>query len=235
MLDEEPLPERYEIDEIVLMPVDPTTLYLYWEIQPALIEEAKQIAPGGQLVMRLDQRVGERYRTLRLLPVAPIGDTQFGGLPIGAECIAILGLRTEFQWVPLLRSEPRTLPPDVGVPEVARQVVQWREDKTVVAPPAEVPPALELAVAILPRPSPPEPAPAPEAQLSPEVPLILASSAAPDLPPEWTQWPEDPGLTGEAEDTPQEQPSRAPLGSSERWLRGRRPPLGASERLVKGR
>jgi hypothetical protein len=47
------LPDRYEIDEVVAIAVDPTTLYLYWEVRPTTFAAARAAQPGGRLLLRI--------------------------------------------------------------------------------------------------------------------------------------------------------------------------------------
>jgi len=47
-----PLPERYNVDEIVAISVDPTTIYLYWEVRPTSFARARAKNPEGALVIR---------------------------------------------------------------------------------------------------------------------------------------------------------------------------------------
>jgi hypothetical protein len=233
MLDEEPLPERYDVDELVLMPVDPTTLYLYWELRPETLNEALQLEPEGQLLLRLDRVIGEDYQTLRRLPVTFLGDTQIDNLPPGALCVAVLGLRSESQWIPLLRSIPRALPPAGGVVEVAHRVVRWSDEPTEEPPPPP-PPTFALAVAI--RAPVVLPTAAPATTPDPSLPDLSGPPGLPLLP----LLPSFPGATPPAAPPA---PSPSPLGSSERWAMPpgwsphapSGPPLGASERLLGSR
>jgi hypothetical protein len=238
MLDEEPLPDTYDVDEVVLMPVDPTTLYLYWELRPGTLQEALLLDPTGQLVLRIDQILGADYQTLRLLPAAALGDVQVDDLPPGALCVAVLGLRSESQWIPLLRSTPRALPPAASVVEVAHQLVRWTET-TAVAPPPEPTPALVLAIALrgpFDAPLSPSPAAPPLATAAPATPAAPAApfvDLAAHLPSALS------ALLPEAPDrAPSSLLAHPPLGSSERWAF---PPewsphapgaLGASERWI---
>ena len=83
-----PLPERYDVDEIVGMAVDPETVYVYWEVRPTTLARSRGRRPGGQLVIRLvavlpswDGPLVER----RDVPVdALFGDRFVRGIPAGA-------------------------------------------------------------------------------------------------------------------------------------------------------
>ena len=46
LLDDSPLPERYDVDECVAIPVDPRTLYVYWEIREKTIEYVRVTRPA---------------------------------------------------------------------------------------------------------------------------------------------------------------------------------------------
>jgi hypothetical protein len=48
-----PLPERYNVYEIVGIAVDPATVYLYWEVRPVVLARAHSRLPEGRLVVRL--------------------------------------------------------------------------------------------------------------------------------------------------------------------------------------
>ena len=52
-IEELPLPERYNVDEIVGIAVDPATVYLYWEVRPVVLARAHARLPEGRLVVRL--------------------------------------------------------------------------------------------------------------------------------------------------------------------------------------
>ncbi|MDC3955017.1 DUF4912 domain-containing protein [Polyangium jinanense] len=54
-IEELPLPERYDVDEIVAIAVDPTTLYLYWEVRPVSLARARGRHTDGALVVRMIQ------------------------------------------------------------------------------------------------------------------------------------------------------------------------------------
>ncbi|HEY8091155.1 MAG TPA: tetratricopeptide repeat protein, partial [Polyangiaceae bacterium] len=49
MLDDAPLPPRYDVDECVAIPVDPRTLYVYWEARASTVAALAAAHPGGSL------------------------------------------------------------------------------------------------------------------------------------------------------------------------------------------
>jgi hypothetical protein len=52
-LDDEPLPEKYDVDECVAIAVDPVTLYVYWEVRESTLEHVRRTREGGALTLRL--------------------------------------------------------------------------------------------------------------------------------------------------------------------------------------
>jgi hypothetical protein len=47
------LPERYDVDEVVALAVDPSTFYVYWEVRPTTFAHMEAQAPGGVLALRV--------------------------------------------------------------------------------------------------------------------------------------------------------------------------------------
>jgi len=55
----------FEVDEIVALAVDPTTVYLYWEIRPATLARARAEHPEGALTVRAATVVARGSSTVR--------------------------------------------------------------------------------------------------------------------------------------------------------------------------
>jgi hypothetical protein len=53
MLDDAPLPTRYDVDECVAIPVDPTTLYAYWEVRDETLARASAAHTAGAVTLRV--------------------------------------------------------------------------------------------------------------------------------------------------------------------------------------
>jgi hypothetical protein len=105
MLDDAPLPSFYDVDEVVLMPVDPTTVFIYWEVRPSTAAEAKAQAPEGKLVLRiLAVTASEAGPQLAMRDVdvpALVGDWVVHDLPVGAVLRAAVGWRRGATFAPV--------------------------------------------------------------------------------------------------------------------------------------
>jgi hypothetical protein len=143
MLDEEPLPASYGVDEVVLMPVDPTTAYVYFEIQPETLADLSLSQPGGTLELRVASPQGAVGVRSWPLPGAS-GDLFLRELPAGVFLGAELGWALDREWTPITRSAIVRLARDEATGPVASRVVEW----TGVALPVVVapPPALALGI-----------------------------------------------------------------------------------------
>jgi hypothetical protein len=53
MMDDSPLPTHHDVDECVGIPVDPNTLYVYWEIRRLTLAYLRARQPGGTLGLRV--------------------------------------------------------------------------------------------------------------------------------------------------------------------------------------
>lgn len=113
MLDDVPLPARYGVNEVVVLPVDPTTALLYWEI-----------ADGSDAVLRVIAKVGSEVTVRDVLPVASIGETYVYGLPAGATLMAEIVFR-KADALSVSASNVVSVPWDAPSARVASEVVVW--------------------------------------------------------------------------------------------------------------
>jgi hypothetical protein len=87
--------ERFEIDEVVAVAVDPHTVYLYWEVRPLSLAEARDKHPYGALVVRVasltpsTSGVSSELRDLRV--DALHGELFVRGLPSGTHVRVTIG------------------------------------------------------------------------------------------------------------------------------------------------
>jgi hypothetical protein len=105
MLDDQPLPELYDVDEVVLMPVDPRTVYAYWEVREASVALARTQAEGGRLILRIVAVTasweGPSVETRDIEVNERVGDWFVRDLPPGAVLRAALGWRAATGFEPL--------------------------------------------------------------------------------------------------------------------------------------
>ncbi len=129
LLDDEPLPHRYDVDECVAIPVDPTTMFVYWEMRESTRAHLEKTRPGGHITLRALVVVatwdGPRVE-VRDFPVnAPLGDWFIRELPRGAVVRAAVGWQLGGAFVPSAHSPAlETLVKDPS-PLVAQELVRW--------------------------------------------------------------------------------------------------------------
>jgi hypothetical protein len=128
-LDDEPLPERYDVDECVAIAVDPVTLYVYWEIRGTTFEHLHRSRVDGTLTLRLliitPAWDGPRSAT-RDFDVDTHGtDRVVRDLPAGAVVRAAIGWRTGDVFLPIAHAPALETPPGLSCPMVAESFVRW--------------------------------------------------------------------------------------------------------------
>lgn len=132
MLDDEPLPPRYEVDEVVALAVDPRTLYVYWEVRRDTLEAARRDADDGKLVLRVVAVTASwegptvTHRDIEVQ--AQVGDWFVRDLPEGAILRAALGLRSSRGFQPLAVALEVAAPPRTPSPISATQLVRFVKD-----------------------------------------------------------------------------------------------------------
>lgn len=129
MLDDTPLPTRYDVDECVAIPVDPRTLYVYWEVRDRTLEYVRASRPGGTVALRIVVIVptwdGPRS-TVRDHDVhATFGDYFAGDLPAGCVVRVAIGYRHGDAFVAIAHSPALDTPPGAPSPLVADILVRW--------------------------------------------------------------------------------------------------------------
>lgn len=118
-----------EIDEVVAVAVDPTTIYLYWEVRAATAARARVEAPDGALTVR----------TITVIPGAegPLsdvrddrvdalsGDLFVRDLHDGAHVRVSIGWRTEAAFIPLAVAVEVSTPRGAPSGDLARAETAW--------------------------------------------------------------------------------------------------------------
>jgi hypothetical protein len=131
MLDDQPLPQRYDVDECVAIPVDPTSLYVYWEVRATTLEQLRKSHPGGAGGLALRILVvaptwdGPQTSTRDHAVDATIGDFFVRELPPGCVVRAAVGWRAGEAFESIAHSPSLETPPGGPSPLVADVLVRW--------------------------------------------------------------------------------------------------------------
>jgi len=129
MLDDAPLPPRYDVDECVAIPVDPSTLYVYWEVRERTLDYVRATRPDGVLALRVVVIVptwdGPRSSVRDHDVYSPIGDFFVRDLPPGCVVRVAIGYRQGEAFVSIAHSPALETPPGAAAPVVADVLVRW--------------------------------------------------------------------------------------------------------------
>ena len=135
MLDDAPLPPRYDVDECVAIPVDPSTLYVYWEVRDRTLDYVRATRPDGVLALRVVVIVptwdGPRSSVRDHDVYSPIGDFFVRELPPGCVVRVAVGYRQGEAFVSIAHSPALETPPGTEAPVVADTLVRWTPDGAV--------------------------------------------------------------------------------------------------------
>jgi hypothetical protein len=141
LLDDAPLPQRYDVDECVAIPVDPRTLYVYWEIREKTIEYVRVTRPRGAIVLRLVVIVptwdGPRSSIIDHEAGGVLGDYFARDLPAGCVVRAAIGWKHGDAFLPIAHSPALETPPGAPSPLVADVLVRWTPTGTLPLQPAD--------------------------------------------------------------------------------------------------
>jgi hypothetical protein len=129
MLDDAPLPPRYDVDECVAIPVDPRTLYIYWEVRERTLQYVRAVRPDGVIALRVVVVVptwdGPRSSVHDLDVHATLGDHFERDLPAGCIVRVAIGYRHGESFVAIAHSPALDTPPGAPSPLVADVLVRW--------------------------------------------------------------------------------------------------------------
>ena len=129
MLDDAPLPPKYDVDECVAIPVDPETLFVYWEVRDRLLAKVREGRGEGILALRAlvvepgwhGPRTSVRDHDVH----ASLGEFFLRGLPAAAVVRVAIGYRTPSAFVPIAHSPLLALPRKDPVSTVAHTLLRW--------------------------------------------------------------------------------------------------------------
>jgi hypothetical protein len=149
MLDDAPLPPLYDVDEVVLMPVDPSTVFIYWEVRRATLALAQGEAPEGKLVLRIlavTASVEGPRLTMRDVDLPGlVGDWVVRDMPVGAVMRAAVGWRRGPSFAPVSVAMELTGPPNAPAAIAAHTIVRFAPEGTAEEPNEDGALALALA------------------------------------------------------------------------------------------
>jgi hypothetical protein len=131
-LEEPPLPQRYEVDEVVAIAVDPRTIYLYWEVRPTTLAHARAEHPEGTLCVRIASVTasweGPVVDTRDLHVDALYGDRFIRDVQPGSNVRVSIGWKSVAGFEPLAVGAEVTAPRAVPVEAVASETARWEEE-----------------------------------------------------------------------------------------------------------
>ncbi|MBV9949672.1 MAG: DUF4912 domain-containing protein, partial [Myxococcales bacterium] len=129
VLDDSPLPPRYDVDECVAIPVDPRTLYVYWEVRERTLEYVRATRPEGTTALRLVVIVptweGPRSSVRDEVTALAVGDFFVRDLAPGCVVRAAIGWKHGDVFLPIAHSPALETPPGAPSPLVADVILRW--------------------------------------------------------------------------------------------------------------
>jgi hypothetical protein len=134
VLDDAPLPPRYDVDECVAIPVDPRSLYVYWEVRERTLEYIRVTRPEGTLALRIVVVVptwdGPRSNVRDHDVRATVGDFVVLDTPPGCVVRAAIGWKRGDAFLPIAHSPALETPPGGPSPLVADVLLRWTPEGT---------------------------------------------------------------------------------------------------------
>jgi hypothetical protein len=128
MLDDSPLPPRYDVDECVAIAVDPRTVYVYWEVREQTMERlgARSAAGITIRVVAVEPSWNGPQTSIRdCVPGASLGEVFVSDLPAGAALRVAVGVGGGTAFVPIAHSAPLETPQSSAAASVGTKLVRW--------------------------------------------------------------------------------------------------------------
>ncbi len=124
-----PLPEKYDVDECVALPVDPRTLYVYWEVREETRSYFERIRPGGTLTLRVlviqPGWDGPDSSTRDIEVYSNLGDYFLRDLPESAVTRVAIGWKRDEAFLPVAHSPLLEQASDSPSDKSATELVRW--------------------------------------------------------------------------------------------------------------
>jgi hypothetical protein len=143
-LEEAALPERYDVDEIVALAVDPFTLYFYWEVRATSLARAQARRPHGWLAVRVAgvtaSWAGPITRVRDLRADSLYGDRFLRDIEPGSNIRVSVGWQSGDEFEPFAVGLDVTAPHLRASDIVAAEIDQWRPDAASMASALHAPP-----------------------------------------------------------------------------------------------
>jgi Domain of unknown function (DUF4912) len=140
-LDDDPLPRCYGVDECVAIPIDPTTIFAYWEIRVATLTHLRRQRSKGVVALRafiiMADWDGPRSFTRDIDVGEPIGEWVIRDLPAGAVVRVAMGWRTGDVFLPVGHSPALETPYSGPGPMPAEVAVRWTREGMVPVSPSD--------------------------------------------------------------------------------------------------
>jgi hypothetical protein len=129
MLDDAPLPTKYDVDECVAIPIDPRTVYVYWEVRERTLDYVRAERPEGTIALRVVVVVptwdGPRSSVRDHDVHTTLGDFVVHDLPAGCVVRAAIGYRHGDAFVSIAHSPALDTPPDGPSPLLGDVLIRW--------------------------------------------------------------------------------------------------------------
>ncbi len=129
MLDDSPLPPRYDVDECVAIAVDPRTVYVYWEVREQTMERLRARSHEAGLTIRVvavePSWNGPHTSVRDSVARASLGELFVRDLPAGCVVRVAIGAGGGADFVPIAHSPPVETPPSNAAPGVGTKLVRW--------------------------------------------------------------------------------------------------------------
>ena len=123
------LEERYDVDEVVAIAVDPHTVYVYWEVRPVTVAKARAKESSGSLTLRVvsiapHERGGAPITEARDIRVDSLsGEIFLRDVPANANVRVAIGWKAA-ELTPLAVGLDLATPREAPAQEIARKVAR---------------------------------------------------------------------------------------------------------------